>query len=128
MIGRAPLSDRILRAVAYLFTALVGWYTLAVPPSSVTDALGHVMAVVWALMMTAGLPAAWFTLAHKFRGEYAALVPMLAALAVAILATWLKVSGEPDLIPRVSVATALACLFVVRLMVLHRLTMAKPVE
>lgn len=121
-----PLTDRILRALAYLFTAVVGWYTLLVPPSSVATALGQSMAVVWALMMTGGLPAAWFTMRHRFRGEYVSLFPVTTALVVAVIAVWINIPEHNELIPRVAVASALACLLLVRLLVLHRLTCAQP--
>jgi hypothetical protein len=120
------LTDRILRAISYLFVSLVGLWIALNPPASITEALGQAMTIIWALMMLCGIPTAWFAYRTKFRGEYTSLIPMFFALLVATAATWFNVPEHPDLLPRVAIASSLLCLLAIRLLGLHRLALALP--
>lgn len=117
-------SESTARAVGYCFTSVLGFYALLVPVESETAAerLGPA-AVIWALFLLTSLPAAVATLFGRWRVEYILLPLFGSGLAVAIVSAWINVaSGDLLRIPRTSVATALLCMFVVRVFTLHRVT------
>lgn len=116
------------RAVSYLFTAMTGMYVLIAPTLSwgLQSRMG-VASVVWSLFMMTAIPAAVATLMGRYQVEAVLLWLFGSALLVALVNTWARAfTDDPVLIGRAAPATALLCLFVARLLSLHRITKAPP--
>lgn len=121
-------GEKSWRALSYLFTAGTGLYVLLAPAVQswgIETRLG-IASIVWAIFMLTALPAAVATWCGRYRIE-AILLPLFgSALLVALINTWVRATDDPTLIGRASASTALLCLFVARLINLHRITKVTP--
>ena len=120
--------EQIARCCSYLFIGVLGVFALIIPFQSVETSrtpgyLGWAT-VIWGLFLLTSLPAAVATLFGRWRVEYMMLPLFGSGLAVAIVSAWIYVARSGDLLtmPRTSIATALLCLLVVRILALHRVT------
>jgi uncharacterized PurR-regulated membrane protein YhhQ (DUF165 family) len=121
-------GEQRLRALGYLFVALIGAYTVLYP-SSLMGHLGF-WGIVWGAFMFTALPCAVAVLIGRWRAE-AVLLPLFgSAFVIAILNVLIRIfDGEPDdasLVPRALTALALMCSLAVRSLQLHRILKAEP--
>lgn len=118
-------DEQVGRCLAYLFIGAVGVIVVATPDEEVLQtALGFWSAVVWALFIMTGFPAAIAALMGRYRVEYVLLPLFTAALLVANVYAWYRfgwVTHDIDVVPRLCISTALMFLLAVRARTLHRL-------
>lgn len=121
-------GERRGRALAYAFTSLVGFASLTFPPLVIMENRLGAAAVVWSLFILTSLPAAVASLMGRYRVEYVLLPLFGTALLVATINAWWNIitSGRTDVIARAAVASALVCLFITRMITLHRVNKAEP--
>ncbi len=112
-------GTKILRSLSYFFTGLIGIVIMAVLPiqsgtvaalnGSSGGYLGTILTVVWASFILTAYPAAIITYLERYRIEFVLLPFFVSALAVAVVAAWMRVPAEMDLllIARVTASTAL---------------------
>lgn len=119
--------EQIGRALAYTFTALIGfsavWFPRVLTDGGETTAqrLGGAVVWVWAGFMATALPAAVATMLGRHRVEYILIPLFTVALLVANLNAWYNVSIDPTIMARACASSALVCLLVVRWIGLNRL-------
>lgn len=118
--------EQIGRALAYLFTALIGfgaaWFPRVLSDSgeNTTERLGLVM-WIWVGFMATAVPAAVATLMGRHRIEFILIPLFTVALAVANLNAWVNVTYDPTIMARACASSALICLLCVRWIGLNRL-------
>lgn len=118
------LDEQIMRGLAYMFTAAVGGsvLTTSIYGTLIERQLGYV-AIIWAVFMLTGIPAAIATILGQYRYEYAMLPCFTSALLVANLLAWSAIiaGGDDTAIPRACVSSALVLMLSWRWRSLHRL-------
>jgi hypothetical protein len=119
------LDEQIMRGFAYLFCAGIGGSVLltSINETLIEQELGF-FAVVWAVFMLSGIPAALCTILGNYRYEYALLPCFTAGLLVANLLVWSTIlfgGADDTTIPRACASSALVLLLCWRWRTLHRL-------
>lgn len=118
--------EKIGRAVAYMFTAMIGFSAVWFPRvltddgENTADRLGAVL-WIWALFMASALPAAVATLLGRHRIEYILIPLFTVALAVANVNAWVTATADPTVMARACASSALVCLLAVRWISLNRM-------
>jgi hypothetical protein len=120
-------GTKIARALGYLFVSIIGFSVLLMFPfqSSAMQGLqargggfGVFLAVTWAVFMATSIAAVPLTLLERYRAEYIILPLHGSALAVALVAAWLRF--DPLAVPRTAAATALLMFMAARFFELRR--------
>lgn len=128
VIPPTPL-ERGLRAAVYAGVASAGLWTLANPPTTLGDALGRGLAVLWSVFMLAAAGALVAAVGGRYRVEFLLLPYPIAALAIADLHIWViatQPGGDTDLFSRAAVIGALVAALATRYASLSRLVRQRP--
>ena len=120
--------EAVCRCLSYLSIAAIGIWVALQPMESnsatlgMSAALGHILTLIWAVLMATAAPAAVSALTGRYRTEYVALPVFGAALILATGFVWGWAPAYPGLIGRALVSTALCFQLGIRFRTLHRLT------
>ena len=107
------LWERIFRAIAYACVGLCGAGVIAYYSS-----MGPLV-VAWAAILLSGLPAAWYALRGRYRGEYGWLPVAVAGLGIYALYEWVETLQYLPNIVSALLATGVVAKFLSRLAHLH---------
>lgn len=128
VIPPTPL-ERGLRASVYAGVGFSGLWTLLNPPTTLGDALGYWLTVIWALFMLTAAGALVAALAGRYRVEFLLLPYPTMALAIADLHIWV-LAADPaapaDVFSRAAVIGALVAALATRYAGLARLVRQRP--
>jgi hypothetical protein len=125
IIHPPSIDEQIARGIAYLFISGIGGSVLltSLMGSLIERQLGFI-AVIWALFMLAGVPAAVATILGLYRYEYVLLPCFTGALLMANVLVWfniLFVTTSTEAIPRACASSALVLLLYWRWRQINRL-------
>lgn len=119
--------EQWLRAVAYMFVAVVGIYTIIFPsPTAIENRLGLV-SYIWAGFILTAIPAAIGSIMGRWRVEVICIPLFASALLVAVANGWASiVPNDPSAIPRMAISSALVLFCWLRWSQIHRIMKADP--